>query len=150
MTRVSQYPLDPALLDVIKKEFTEFVAHASAIGSLSHFLQDFLTPTEMTMLSKRLMIAVLLKRGYNAETIKNRLSVSNSAIIGVNSWLKFPHPGTIKTFVERNHHKDFVAFIDKLEALLDKLPPGKYRNWKVAGQAKFARQKTRQLNEQLR
>lgn len=150
MTRVSRYPLDTDLLNVIKTEFIQFVTHASAIGSLSHFLQDFLTPTEMTMLSKRLMIAVLLKRGYNAETIKNRLSVSNSAIIGVNSWLKFPHPGTTKTFEEHNHHKDFLAFIDKLEALLDKLPPGKYRNWKRAGQEKFARLKTRQVNEQLR
>lgn len=150
MTRISKYPLDSKLLEAINAEFIQFIVYTSSIGSLSHFMLDFLTPTEMTMLSKRLMIAVLLKRGYNAETIKNRLNVSNSAIIGVNGWLKFPRPGTIKTFEAHNKHKDFIAFMDKVEELLDKLPPGKYRNWQRVGREKVARLKSRQLKDRLR
>src|SRR3989339_2110354 len=115
MTRISKYPLDQELETAIQREFIQFVGHTSSIGSLSHFLQDFLTSTELTMLSKRLMVAVLIKRGYNAETIKHRLNVSNSAIIGVNGWLKFPHPGTEKTFNAHDKQKDFLSFMDKIE-----------------------------------
>lgn len=150
MARISKYPLDHKFLDLINAEFIQFFISISMTGAVHDFLLDFLTPTELTMLSKRFTIAILLKRGYTAELIKNRLKVSNSAIMGVNSWLKSPRAGTQKSLEEHNNKAYFIAFIDKIEALIDKLPPAKYRNWSMVGKEKSARQISRELKSRLR
>lgn len=134
----------------MNEEFMQFLAHTGSIGALNEFLSDFLTPSEQIMFAKRLMIAILIKRGHIAEKIKFRLNVSNSAILGVQSWLKFPHPKTILALNDHNSKQNIRSVIDKIEEIFDLLPPGKYTNWQAAGKAKFARLKTRNLKSQLR
>ena len=102
------------------------------------------------MFSKRFMIMVLLMRGQTVEHIKNTLFVSNSAVMSVSSWLKNASPATKKALNILNAKKDWQKFFDQIEVVLDKLPPGKYRDWHRAGKEKFERLKTRQLRDRLR
>ena len=150
MTQVSRHQLQPEMAELIYAEFCQFITLIPARSSFQEFFHDFLTPTEKIMLSKRFMIMVLLMRGQTVEHIKNTLFVSNSAVMSVSSWLKNASPATKKALNLLNLKKDWQKFFDQIESVLDKLPPGKYRNWKLAGQEKIVRLKSRQLRDSLR
>lgn len=150
MTQVSRHQLQPEMEKLIYGEFCQFASLISASSGFHEFFNDFLTPTEKIMLSKRFMIMVLLMRGYTVENIKNTLFVSNSAVMSVSSWLKNASPATKKALSNLDIQKDWQKFFDQIDAVLDKLPPGKYRNWQSAGREKFLRFKSRNLRDQLR
>lgn len=150
MTQVSRHQLQPEMTELIYSELCGFVSLISTSSGFREFFNDFLTPTEKIMLSKRFMIMVLLMRGQTVEHIKDTLFVSNSAVMSVSSWLKNASPSTKKTLNTLDMQKDWQKFFDQIETVLDKLPPGKYRNWRLAGQEKVSRFKSRQLREQLR
>jgi len=138
------------MTELIYAELCQFTTLISTRSSFQEFFNDFLTPTEKIMLSKRFMIMVLLMRGQTVEHIKDTLFVSNSAVMSVSSWLKNASPATKKALSLLDMKKDWQKFFDQIEAVLDKLPPGKYRNWQLAGKEKFIRLKSRNLRSQLR
>jgi len=150
MSQVSRHKLQPEMSELIYGEFCQFITLIPARSSFQAFFNDFLTPTEKIMFSKRFMIMVLLMRGQTIEHIKDTLFVSNSAVMSVSSWLKNASPATKKALNLLNMKKDWQKFFDQIESVLDKLPPGKYRNWKLAGQEKVINLKSRQLRESLR
>jgi len=150
MTQISKHQLPPSMIELIYSELCQFVAFIPSSSGYSEFFNDFLTPTEKIMLGKRFMIMVLLMRGQTVEHIKNTLFVSNSAVMSVASWLKNASPATKNALAIMDKQKDWQKFFDQIEAILDKLPPGKYRNWKLVGQEKAIRNKARQLKERLR
>lgn len=150
MTQVSKHQLQPEMEDLIYREFCQFTSIISTSTGFQEFFNDFLTSTEKIMLSKRFMIMVLLMRGQKVEQIKNTLFVSNSAVMSVSSWLKNASPATKKALNQLDLKKDWEKFFDNIESVLDKLPPGKYRNWQQAGKAKVIRLKSRNIRSQLR
>ena len=150
MPQISKHQLQPEMADIIYSEFSGFVSKISTADGMHEFLNDFFTPTEKVMFSKRFMIMVLLMRGHSALHVKNTLFVSNSAVMGVNSWLKNASPTTKKSLEVLNREKDWETFFDKVDSILDKLPPGKYRNWHQVGVEKASRQKHRQLKNRLK
>ncbi|MFZ2199363.1 MAG: hypothetical protein WAV40_01070 [Microgenomates group bacterium] len=150
MPQISKHQLQPEMAELIYEELCSFVSRISTRVGISQFFNDFLTPTEKIMFSKRFMIMVLLMRGHSALHVKNTLFVSNSAVMGVGSWMKNASPTTKKSLEILNKEKDWETFFDSIEEILDKLPPGKYRNWHQAGKEKFNRLKTRQLNNRLK
>lgn len=150
MTQVSRHQLQPEMEKLIYGEFCQFASLISASSGFQEFFNDFLTPTEKIMLSKRFMIMVLLMRGQRVEQIKDTLFVSNSAVMSVSSWLKNASPATKKALSLLDLKKDWQKFFDQIEAVLDKLPPGKYRNWQRAGKEKVIRLKSRNLRSKLR
>lgn len=135
---------------LIYGEFCQFITLIPAASAFQDFFNDFLTPTEKIMLSKRFMIMVLLMRGQKIEQIKDTLFVSNSAVMSVSSWLKNASPATKKALSLLDLKKDWQKFFDLIESVLDKLPPGKYRNWQQSGKEKSLRLKSRNLRNQLR
>ena len=56
------------------------VSKIKSQNEIQEFLNDLLSPTERTMLAKRLAIAVLLMKKYNYEAIMDLLKVSSSTI----------------------------------------------------------------------
>jgi len=150
MTQISRHTLQPEMANLIYTEFCQFISTINIGGNIQEFWSDFLTPTEKIMLSKRFMIMVLLMRGHSALHIKNTLFVSNSAVMSVSSWLKNASPTTKKALNMLNASKNWEKLFDQIETILDKLPPGKYRDWHLAGKAKFTRLKSRLIKEQLR
>lgn len=88
MTQVSRMPL-PKLLErqmhvALRKAFADLRTE----DEVSAFLDDLLTPTEKTMLGKRLAIAILLDRGYDQRTVHTIMKTSLSTVNSVNYWLK--------------------------------------------------------------
>lgn len=150
MTQVSRHQLQQEMEKLIYGEFCQFTSLISRSVGFQEFFNDFLTPTEKIMFSKRFMIMVLLMRGRKIEDIKDTLFVSNSAVMSVSSWLKNASPATKKTLSLLDLKKDWQKFFDQIESFLDKLPPGKYRNWQQVGNEKVSRLKSRNLRGQLR
>lgn len=58
----------------------EVISKINSRSEIKDFVSDILSPTEKTMIAKRLAIASLLLRGYNYEAIKDLLKVSQSTI----------------------------------------------------------------------
>ncbi len=82
--------------DTEKKLFAIFfksLARLSNPTDIEKFLGDLLGPVEKTMLAKRLAIALLLARGYQYETIKDILKVSQETIARVNIALHYKGEG---------------------------------------------------------
>lgn len=138
------------MADLIYKEFSDFVSKISSSGGMHNFFNDFLTSTEKIMFSKRFMIMVLLMRGHSALHIKNTLFVSNSAVMGVSSWLKNASNSTKDGLEKLNKDKNWETFFDNIDVILDKLPPGKYRDWHHLGKEKAARAKSRLIKNKLK
>lgn len=61
----------------------EAIAKVKSTEEVQTFLNDLLSPTEKTMMAKRLAIAALLLKGFNYESIKDSLKVSNETIAKV-------------------------------------------------------------------
>lgn len=61
------------------------------------FLNDFLSPTEKIMLSKRFATAVLLAKGNSYDEIKQTLRVTSATIAKMNIYIKYGAKGLNKT-----------------------------------------------------
>lgn len=150
MTRISKYRLDK---DLEREMFTMFWGALSTLRSshaVSSFFSDLLSDTEEVMLAKRFTVALLLLRGQKPVTIASTIHVSFSMIRGVNEWITRANPAT-KALLDRvRASQDIMAFLDKLESLMDTLPPRWGTNWQAAGKAKWQRRGERSTRTSLR
>lgn len=89
MAQVSKYLLDKDVEARIFEVFFQTLANLTTSSQVKEFLFDLLSPTERTMLSKRLAIAVMLEKGYSYEEIKDVLKVSGGTIQKISNWLKY-------------------------------------------------------------
>jgi uncharacterized protein YerC len=150
MTQVSKYPLDK---DTEREMFLKFWESLSALhdtDTVASFFSDFLSETEELMLAKRFTIAVLLLHGRNQRDVKNILHVSNSATGSVAAWLKNARPKTLRTLQRVIKEGRWEAFIDKIEALFDELPPVYGSDWSRKGKEKWQRKMERSARGSLR
>lgn len=83
MSQVSKKFLNPKVENRIKDLFLTTIQGLKDKSEILDFLTDFLSPTENTMLSKRLSIAFLIERGYTDRNISSVLKVSTSTIRSV-------------------------------------------------------------------
>lgn len=93
MTQVSKYLLSDKVKQEINSIFLETILLLSKKEDIVSFLDDFLSPTERIVLSKRITIALMLRKGYSFEMIKKLIKVSQSTIAGVNLKLKYTGKG---------------------------------------------------------
>jgi len=88
--RTSDKQLNPSLRNQIEQTLAQALADISSPTEASTFLSDFLTPSELETLGKRLAIAYWLKKGRSYENIKENLKVSSATIASVQSLLETP------------------------------------------------------------
>ena len=62
------------------RAFIQTLVKISDDALLRRFLDDLLSPTEKIMLSKRLMAAVLLQRGYSGGAVSTALKMSKTTV----------------------------------------------------------------------
>ena len=93
MAQISKYRLFEKAEAEIKSLFTEIIALLSHPQDIADFLDDFLTPTERIVLSKRITVALLLKQGYSYEVIIKTLKVSAPTIADISLKLKYSGKG---------------------------------------------------------
>lgn len=93
MAQISKYLLSKQAEAEIKSLFTEVISLLSQPEEIVTFLSDFLTPTEIIVLSKRITIALLLKQSCSYEVIIHTLKVSAPTISDVSLKLKYSGKG---------------------------------------------------------
>jgi uncharacterized protein YerC len=89
MTQISKRKLSENIEKRITEIFCESIVSLKNTNQVSSFLDEFLSPTEKLVLSKRLAIAVLLTKGYNYSAIKETLKVTSSTISKVAYFIKY-------------------------------------------------------------
>lgn len=93
MAQVSKRYLPKETQKKLFELFFKALANIRHSSDIEKFLFSLLSTTEKTMLAKRLGIALLLAKGYNYETIKDVLKVSQETIARVNGTLNYRREG---------------------------------------------------------
>jgi uncharacterized protein YerC len=150
MPQVSRYPLDKTIEREIFLKFWHSVSALRDSDTVASFFSDFLTHTEEIMLAKRFAIAVLLLRGKRPRDIKRILHVSDTATSTVGAWLKNVKPKTLSTLERVIHESNWEELVDKIEAIMDSLPPRYGTNWSRVGKERWQRKVERASRQSFR
>lgn len=124
MTQISKRPISK---DIESKIYESFY---KAIGLLREsearlFIDDLLTKTERVMLPKRLAIAILLLKGWNYDSIKEILKVTQTTISSVSRTLEFSN-GLRKAIENLSKSEAWRSWWQDVESLLYRMSsPGK-------------------------
>mgnify|MGYP001091227409 CR=1 FL=1 len=112
MAQVSKYPISKAVYERILDVFFKTLIEIRTKSEANQFINDFLTPTEQIMLSKRLAIAFLLEKEYDFRSISKILRVSLTTIASVNLIRKYGGRGyqkMIGKLLREEKVKDFLS-----------------------------------------
>ena len=135
MPQVSKRKLAKDIDEQIATLLLQAIAKLHKESDISSFLDELLTPTEKIMLSKRLAIAVLLKKGYNYTMIGSALKVTSTTIARVSYWIN--HKGTAmhKMVISLLNDARWEAFWNMVDYTLEKMMvPKKGSNWSMRRQ----------------
>lgn len=119
MTQISKYPVSDSTHQRIIEILFETLVSIKSKDEAHQFIKDFLSPTEQTMLSKRLAIAFLLEKDYDFRTISKVLHVSTTTISHVNLMRKYGSRGykaMIEKILSEERVKDFVLKVGEAVA----------------------------------
>lgn len=132
MTKVSKIKMNPKIEKRIYEILFKSVLKLKDQGEVVEFLTDLLTPTEQSMVAKRLSIAVLLAKGYTYESIMNILRVSKSAINSVSNVLVRSGKGYQKVISRLIKEEKIRKLFLDIEELFDLIPPkgGSWSEWR--------------------
>lgn len=118
MTQVSKSPLSPKISKEIENSFWWILTNLQKEEEVKKFLNDFLSPTEKTMLIKRLAIAMLLLKGYTYKDIREILKVSYPTINHIQRWLAKGGRGYKMVFEKSLSQGKFGEFLQNVDNLL--------------------------------
>jgi len=127
MTQVSKYPLPEALEKQMFNLFFRALADLRLPSDIKDFLDDLLSPTEKTMLAKRLAIALLLAKDYDQRSIKQTLKVSLTTVSKINFWLKNQGKGYRKVINKFLKEEKWQEFWQKLGDFIKEATDTKHR-----------------------
>jgi uncharacterized protein YerC len=96
MTFVSRRKVNEEVSKRLLEIFLETFGALKKKEDITFFLEEFLTPTERIVLSKRLAIAVMLIKGYDYRSIEEVLKVTSNTIAKVAYWIKHRKKGFSK------------------------------------------------------
>jgi uncharacterized protein YerC len=150
MPQVSKRKLDKGLEEEMFRQFWRSLGQINDSQKSAEFFSDLLTETEKTMLAKRFTAAVLITRGKTATEIKNSIHLTYSTVGSVSSWVKNAKPKTQDILTRISSDKNWEEILDRIDTLLDKLPPRYGTNWKDAGKEKYKRTIERSSRNVLR
>ncbi len=129
MTQVSKYPIHKKVEERMFEIFKSTISSLKSNEDIEDFLEDFLSPVEKIMLSKRLAIAVLLAKGHNYPVIAEILRVTPSTIASVSLRLKYAGKGYKKAVGKILSQEKANQFWQKIEDVLVKIPKSKGSSW---------------------
>ena len=142
MTQVSKYLLSDKVKQEINSIFLETISLLYKKEDIVSFLEDFLSPTEKIVLSKRITIALMLKKGYSFVMIKKLIKVSQSTIAGVNLKLKYTGKGYNKVLDKMIADKKINHIFNQIEKfVLSALTIGKGKGTGIWHDLKVKRQR---------
>lgn len=112
MSQVSKLPVKEEIYKNIFELFLTLFTKTFTHSHAENLLNELFTPTEKIVIAKRLGIAVLLKKGYNYNTIQQVLRVSKPTIAFINNQFKYQKNGL-------NYFTEEVIKDQKLSEYLD-------------------------------
>lgn len=80
MPRASQIPISSTLNKDLEESFSDLISSLNRKGDIHLFLNDFLTKEEKIMLFKRLMLHLMLEKGYTGRQIQATLEIRYETI----------------------------------------------------------------------
>lgn len=89
MTQISKHPIQKEIYDEIFETFLQTIANLKTKQEVLGFFNEFLTPTEKVMFSKRLAAGLLIAEGYDYREISNLLKTSSATISAFSSYYKY-------------------------------------------------------------
>ena len=138
MPKVSRNPLSREMQQEMMRAFIQTLVKISDDALLRRFLDDLLSPTEKLMLAKRLMAAVLLKRGYSSGAVCTALKMSKTTVWLIQRELVKSGEGYRTVFERFFRESRGQRILDTIERFLDAITlPVKgsrssMRSWKRA------------------
>lgn len=150
MPQVSKYRLDKTVQDEMFQRFWSSIANLQSSQAVSEFFSDLLTDTEEIMLAKRLTAAVLFLRGKRPIDIARALHVSFSLVGRVSTWVDRAKPSTRWELERMTKEVKWLTFLDRIDEILDRLPPRYGTDWSKAGKAKWQRKMERNARQSIR
>lgn len=138
MPKVSQNPLSSEMRQEITGALIRTLAKIDDDNLLRRFLDDLLTPTEKLMLAKRLMVAVLLQRGYSYGAVCQALKMSKTTVHLIQRDLVKSGDGYRKVFDRFFKESKGQRILNAIERFLNavtlpvKGSPSSMRRWKHA------------------
>jgi uncharacterized protein YerC len=133
MTQLSRIALSPLLQKQIVFLFRHTIAQVQKENDVADFLDELLTPTEKTMLAKRLAIAWLLDKGYDQRTIHTLLRVSTATVNAVNMQYAHKGRGYKKIFALMHTSHEWEIFINSLDEGIEELVSPKAWHRRIYG-----------------
>lgn len=129
MAQISKYPIhknvEKRMFEILKST----ISHLRSTDDIEDFLEDFFSPVEKIMLSKRLAIAVLLTKGHSYPAIAEILRVTPSTIASISLKLKYSGKGYKKAVERILAIENQDNFWQKVEDVLAKIPKSKGSSW---------------------
>lgn len=138
MVKVSRNPLSTEMRNEMVNAFIRTLAKISDDALLRRFLDDLLSPTEKIMLSKRLMAAVLLQRGYSYGAVCRALKLSKTTVFLIQRELLKSGEGYKKVFQLFFRESKGQRLLDAVDRFLGAITlpvkgsPSSMRRWKRA------------------
>ena len=114
MTQVSRYKLRVDVEKRIYDLLNDVLAGIKDKKEISNFLDDFFSPTEKTVMAKRLAIAILIAKGNDYQDIGQILKVTPVTISKMSFRMKYGN-GSVKKIANK------IANSDDNKALLQEL-----------------------------
>ncbi len=133
MSQVSKYPIQKEVYNEIFDTFLQTIAGLTTKGEVLSFFNEFLTPTEKIMFSKRLAAGLLIAEGFDYKEITNLLKTSSATISSFSSFYKYGK-GYRKIIDKIKKDKEISEFLRSLGEKMSVLGAvgGKGSNiWKV-------------------
>ena len=131
MPPVSHRKLATGLHDHLVSLLVQVLSTTNQTKSGLIFINQFLSSSELTMLAKRLCIALLLKRGYTYSFIMHYLKVSKGTVAKVSEIIHTSDIESQQILENILNNKKVNETLSKLDNFLDKLFPPKGSDWKV-------------------
>lgn len=122
MGRVSKSKLHEQQLREITDHFSYLISSLHASSEIENFFSDFLTKEEKVMLAKRLVLFMMIKRGYSPSAIQSALHMSYETVRNYTNQLSYKNQQfqkTIERLMKREKTKEFWKRVEKLLKPLD-------------------------------
>lgn len=130
MTQISKFPVRKEIEERIYEVFLECIGMVRSRGEVASLIEDLLSPTEKTMLAKRISIAFLLAKKYDQRTISKTLKVGLETVSKVSRSMRSGKGGYRMVTGNIMRNEKLKEFVQKIDDFINDVFPPKGRDWR--------------------
>jgi uncharacterized protein YerC len=117
MPRVSKIRLEHKQLEEMNTHLSYLISSLNNSREIENFLEGFLTKEEKTMLTKRLVLFMLVRKGYSPSAIQAALHVSYETVRTYNNQLALKNKSfneMVDKLIKREQTRELFTKIDNI------------------------------------